>query len=307
MGLLKKGEKAPKEEKVKKAKKTKKAKKAKKVMEPQYYTSATGMPTYNYKVYYLKPLEKVICFLIAFCVGAAVGYLFYGGLAKDEFGDPTKITWFLNITISGIAGLICGIAFLPIRRNQVIEKQRKTLNHQFRDMLEGLTTSLNAGKNVADSFHAVYDDLKVQYDEGAYILQELEIVLSGMANNVDIEDLLADFGVRSGIDDISSFANVFKICYRKGGNIKETIRTTHEILSDKMEISEEIETIVTGSKSEQTIMVFMPIALIGVIKLMSPEFAANFTTPSGVASTTVAIGLFVAAYFIGKVVLDIKV
>lgn len=282
-------------------------KKEKKELEPQYYTSATNMPTYNYKVYYLKPLEKVICFLIAFAVGAAVGYLFYGGIGKDEFGEPTTLTWVLNITISGIVGIISGIAFLPIRREQVIAKQRRALNNQFRDMLESLNTSLSAGKNVVDSFHAVYDDMKVQYDEGAYILKELEIILSGMANNVDIEELLADFGTRSGIDDISSFANVFKICYRKGGNIKDTIRSTHEILRDKMEINEDIETIVTANKTEQNIMILMPIALIGVIKMMSPEFATNFTTITGIISTTIAVALFVVAYFVGKAVLNIKV
>ncbi len=281
--------------------------KKKGVEEPQYYTSATNMPTYNYKVYYMKPYEKIAYFLLAFVVGAAVGYLFYGGIGTDEFGEPTKLTWTLNIIIPGVVGLFAGIAFVPMRTQQIIEKQRKKLNIQFRDMLEALNTSLGAGKNVVDSFHAVYDDLKVQYDEGAYILKELEVILSGMANNVDIEDLLFDFGTRSGIEDISSFANVFKICYRKGGNIKDTIRSTHAILGDKMEISEDIETVVTSNKTEQKIMIAMPIALIGMIKMMSPDFAANFTTFTGVLSTTVAIGMFVASYVIGKKILNIKV
>lgn len=282
-------------------------KKEQKELEPQYYTSATNIPTYNYKVYYMKKIEKILYFLLAFAVGAAVGYLFYGGIGKDEFGDPTTLTWVLNITISTVVGLIAGIAFIPMRTKQIIDKQRKTLNTQFRDMLEAFNTSLGAGKNVVDSFHSVYEDLKVQYDEGAYILRELEIIISGMANNVDVEDLLYDFGVRSGIEDIESFANVFKICYRKGGNIKDTIRSTHEILSDKMEIAEDIETVVTSNKTEQMIMIVMPIALIGMIKMMSPEFAANFTTLTGIISTTIAIAMFVVAYFVGKAVLNIKV
>ena len=282
-------------------------KKEKKEMEPQWYMSATNIATYNYKVYYMSPLEKILYFLLDIALGAAVGYLFYGGIGKDEFGDPTTLTNVLNILIPSVVGTIAGVLFLPMRRDQIIAKQKHKLNSQFRDMLEGLNTSLGAGKNVVDSFKAVYDDLKVQYDEGTYILNELEVILSGISNNIDIEDLLMDFGVRSDNDNISSFANVFKICYRKGGNIKETIRSTHEILSDKMEINEDIETIVTSNKNEQNIMVIMPIALIGVIKLMSPEFAANFTTPSGILSTTIGIVIFVAAYYIGKIILDIKV
>lgn len=284
-----------------------KKEKKKKPVEPQYYVSATNIPTYNYKVYHMKAMEKFLYFLLAFVAGAAVGYLFYGGIGKDEFGNPTTLTWFLDITISCTIGLIVGFVFVPIRTKQIVDKQIRVLKNQFRDMLEALTTNLGAGKNVVDSFHSVYEDMKIQYDEGAYILKELEVIISGMANNIDIEDLLYDFGVRSGSEDISSFANVFKICYRKGGNIKDTIRNTHSILSDKMEINEDIETIVTANKTEQNIMLVMPIMLIAVIKLMSPDFAANFTTPAGIGATTVAVVLFAVSYFVGKSVLDIKV
>lgn len=282
-------------------------KKKEKIIEPEYYLSATNIPTLNYKVYRMKPLEKVLYFLIAFVAGAAVGYLFYGGIGVDEFGEPTKLTWVLNITIPTIVGSVAGYFFVPMRVEAIIEKRSKELNGQFRDMLDSLTTSLGAGKNVNDSFVSVYEDLKVQYDADAYILKELEVVISGIHNNIAIEDVLEDFGRRSNNDDILSFANVFKISYRKGGNIKDIIRNTHSILSDKMEISEDIETLVTSNKMEQNIMVVMPIALIGVIKMMSPEFAANFVTTTGIISTTVSIVIFVAAYFIGKAVLNIKI
>ncbi len=284
-----------------------KTKKEKIVEEPQYYMSATNMPTYNYKVYNMKKIEKILYFLLAFVIGAAVGYLFYGGIGKDEFGQPTLTTRILDITISTVVGLIAGRLFVPIRRKSIIAKKQRELSHQFRDMLEALTTSLSAGKNVSDSFFAVYDDMKIQYDAEAFILKELEVIISGIHNNVPIEEVLEDFGYRSGNHDIKSFANVFKISYRKGGNIKDIIRNTHSILSDKMEIAEDIETIVTSNKLEQNIMVLMPIALIGLIKMMSPEFAANFVSPSGIISTTISIIFFVVAYFVGKAVLDIKI
>lgn len=281
-------------------------KKEKKELEPQYYLSATNMQTYNYRVYYMKPMEKLLYFLLAFVAGAAVAYLFYGGIGKDEFGQPTTVTWVLNILIPVVVGSVAGRLFLPMRVKAIIVRRKTEVSHQFRDMLDALTTSLGAGKNVNDSFFSVYEDLKVQYDEDAYIIKELEIIISGIHNNIAIEDMLEDFGNRSDNEDIRSFANVFKISYRKGGNIKDIIRNTHNILSDKMEISEDIETLVTSNKLEQNIMILMPIALIGVIKLMSPEFAANFVTPSGIISTTVSIVIFVIAYFIGKSVLDIK-
>lgn len=276
--------------------------------EPQYYRAAvTNIATLNYKVYYMSKKEAAAYFVLAFVIGAAVGYLFYGGLAKDEFGQATLLTWILNAAISVVVGFVAGKLFLPVRTEQIIHKRRQQLSNQFRDMLDGLTTSLGAGNNVVDSFRAVKEDLQMQYEEGAYILRELDVILAGMQNGVPIEDMLYDFGARSGIDDIKSFAEVFKVSYRKGGNMKDIIRNTHAILNDKMEIREDIETVVTSNKTEQNMMIVMPIVLIAMIKGMSPEFAANFATVTGVISTTIAIGCFVAAYYIGKMILDIDV
>lgn len=275
---------------------------------PEYGLSdVTGMQTMNYTVYHLKNWEKIVYFLIAFIVGSFVGYLFYGNLGKDEYGQATVVTHILNIVIPTVVGVFAGKMFLPIRQKQIIEKRRKNLRDQFRDMLEGLVTSLGAGNNVPDSFAAVYEDLKIQYDSDAHIVKELEIILEGIRHNVPVEDIIMDFGNRSGINDIKTFANVFNISYRKGGNIKDVIRNTHSILSEKIEIAEDIETTVTSGKLDQKIMLVMPIALISIIKFMSPEFAANFATPSGIIATTIAIICFVGAYFLGKTMLDIKI
>jgi tight adherence protein B len=251
--------------------------------------------------------QKALTFLIGLAVGAVTGYVFFGGLFRDEFGDPTAATALSDCLICGSAGLVCGFAYIKIRTASIREKRLRKLKLQFKDLLEAVNTALGAGNNVMNSFSAAYNDLKVQYDESAFINEELRVILSGIVNNADIEELLSDFGERSGIDDIRTFANVFEICYRKGGNIKDTVRGTQEILSDKINIREEIETAVTANKTEQNIMVFMPIAIIAMIKLISPDFTANFRTIPGIAATFLGIALFVAAYFVGKAVLNIKI
>lgn len=273
----------------------------------QYEKSPTGIQTLNYTVYQMTPVEKLGYSALAFVVGALVGYLFYGGLAVDEFGDPTWLTYLLNTLVMVGVGLAAVKLYLPVRTKQLLAQRQSKLKSQFRDMLEAISTSLSAGRNVPESFAAVYEDLKNQYEEDAFILKELHVINDGLANAINIEELLTDFGRRSGCEDILDFASVFEICYRKGGNIRDTIRNTYDILSDKMAITEEIETVVTGSKSEQSMMLVMPVLLIGMIKLSSPDFAANFATANGIAATTVALGLFVLSYFIGRKVLDIKV
>ena len=252
-------------------------------------------------------VEKIIYFILAFAVGAAVGYLFYGGLAKDEFGRSTTTTVVLNIVISTVVGLAAGFLYLPIRTEQIKEKKKNDLKLQFREMLDALSTSLGSGKNVIDSFYAALEDMRIIYAEDAFIIRELNIIIDGINNNVDVEKSLMDFGLRSGIDDVESFANVFETCYRKGGNIKDVIRNTQQIITEKMEVEQEIQTVVAASSSEQMIMTVLPIGLVALIKMMSPEFSSNFASPAGILSTTIAIVMFVVAFFVGKKILAIKI
>ncbi len=286
--------------------KEKKSKKKEKELEPQCYTSVTNMTTWNYNVYYMSQKEKIIYFLLAFVIGAAVGYIFFGGLFKDAYNEPTKMTYISNVVVMTLVGGVFGKIFLPMQTDKICNKKKAELKVQFRDMLEALTTSLNAGSNVNDAFQSVCEDLRVQYGDEAYIVYELNVILSGVQNNFALEDMLKDFGVRSGIDDIASFAEVFEICYRKGGNIKDVIKNTHSILSDKMRIMEDIETMITGAKNENNIMIVMPVVLIAMIKGMSPDFAKNFTTVTGVFATFLGLALFVISYMLGRKFMEIK-
>ena len=292
----------------KKGKKEKNGKrKKKKEIEPQYYMSVSNMTTINYKVYYMSLEEKLSYFIFAFIVGGFTGWLFFGGLFKNEFSQPTTGTYIADVIVIVLFGFFFGKMYLPMRTVQLKEKRKNKLKIQFRDMLEALTTSLNAGSNVNDSFQNVHEDMKVQYGEDSYIAYELSVILSGITNNFSLEEMLKDFGYRSGIDDILSFAQVFEICYRKGGNIKDVVRNTHNILSDKMRISEDIETQITAAKNENNIMIIMPIILIAMIKSMSPDFAKNFTTLTGIISTIISLVLFVIAYIVGRKLMEIKI
>ena len=69
------------------------SKKNKSLNEPLYEVSGTNRQMINYKVYKMTGNEKALYFILAFIIGAAVAYLFYGGIGKDEYGNPTIITY----------------------------------------------------------------------------------------------------------------------------------------------------------------------------------------------------------------------
>ncbi len=282
-------------------------KKEKPTPEPQYYTSATNEQVYNYNVYYMNKTEKTIVFLISFILGAAVGYLFYGGIGKDENGHATIITYGINIVVMCLVGFIATRIVIPIYKESKISKRKNKLRLQFIDLLDSLSTSISSGKNVPSSFIAAKEDLLLQYDEDAYVVMETQNIIVGIDNNIPVEDLLIDFGNRSGIDDITNFGYVFQTVYRKGGNIKDTILSCHDLLREKIEIELTISTKIASAKNEQNIMLIMPVALVAMLKMMGSDFAESFASPTGIISTTIAVILFIVAFFVGRRLSDIEV
>lgn len=242
----------------------------------------------DYNIYIPNLKEKVLWFIIALLASGAVLYLFYE-----------------NVIVSLVVGALCGIAFIPLRTKQMITKRRQKLSLQFRELLDALSTSIGAGKNVQDSFQGAVDDLAIQFTREADIVKELEIICAGMYNNIAIEDLLMNFADRSGVEDIENFANVFATCYRKGGNINEVIKNTAEIIGDKIEIKMELETMVSGQKNEMNVMLVMPALFMIVMKSMGGGLI-DLSTPIGLLSVSGALLIFVLAYFVGQWITNIK-
>lgn len=274
--------------------------------EPQWYQSQVNVPVYNYGVYHLTTAERITYLLIAFAAGGFVGYLFFGGLGRDASGNSTTVTLVANAIVFTVGGLLGARIYLPTRAEQIRRAKVRVLNHQFRDMLDSLSGSLSAGSTLIQSFSAARDDLQSQYSEDAPIVQELNVIISGFHNNIRLEDMVHDFGVRSGSPDIASFANVFHIAYLKGGDMKEAIRNTHLILSEKMAMTTEIETSLAGSKNESLIMIVLPIVLVAMLKGSGSSFSQALATPAGLVCTILAVGMFVGAYALSRKIMDIK-
>ena len=242
----------------------------------------------DYNVYYETKRERLSWFLMGLLAGGGLLYIFYESLI-----------------VSLVAGIGCGIAFVPIRRKQVIKKRRQNLTNQFRSFLDSLSTSVGAGKNMYDALESARYDLANQFGDEADIVVETKTIQAGIYSNIRIEDMLKNFADRSGVEDIRNFADVFATSYGPGANTQEVIRNTAGIIGDKIQIQMELETMVAGQKNEMNIMLVMPVLFIVVMKNMG-DGLVDLSSPTGLLSVTVALGLFILAYFVGQKITDIK-
>ena len=277
----------------------------KKEREPKYIPSPLNNNMINYKEYYMSMNEKIGYSLFIFIFGVLVGLVFYGGLFKSD-GDATLATHISNIIFFCIMGLIALKFFLKAVIQNLKNKRDNKLQKQFMDMLENLSFSLSSGNTVNDSFLNARGDLLNQYTEKDMIIVELNEIVNGIQNGKTLEEMMQSFGKRSGNEDIENFGNVISNCYRLGGDFNSVIRKTRIILGDKVAISEEINTKLMSNKLQLNAMCIMPIVLVAMLKVSSTSFAQNLSSLLGVIVTTFAIGLFIAAYFWGQKIIDIR-
>lgn len=287
-------------------KKDKKNKKEKKVIEPKYISSALNTPMLNYKVYYMTLKEKIITFLMAFAVGGFAGWVFYGNQFLDDYGQATPKTGTANIIIFCAFGSLASIIYFPMRKKSLLEKRKMELTMQFRSFLDSLSVSLSSGMNMTDSLQSISVDLRNEFSDNSYIVKEVREMIIGMQNNIEIESMLESLGNRSEIEDIKNFGTVFAISYRAGGNLKDIVRRTNNILSQKLEIKQEINTALSSNQMQFKVMMVIPIVMMLLLRVMSSSFAASFSTIPGIVSVTIAIGFFFGAYKMGSKIMDVE-
>ncbi len=170
--------------------------------------------------------------------------------------------------------LLFPLAWLDFRslKAEKMEMRKKQLTKQFKEMMESLRTSLNAGYSLEHSLMNARRDLSLLFEPEAVIFPELDGMIEGLKVNIPLEDLLKDFGSRSGVEDINNFANVVMAAKKSGGNLIRIIEKTVRSISDKLAVEGEIKTMVAAKRLEERIMMVMPYGIIFYLRVTNGEF-----------------------------------
>ena len=246
----------------------------------------------NGKDYHVFHMTKAD-FAIAWAVGAAVGFV-------------VLFAFFNSMAVSAVGGILCAKTLPKHYREYQKKKQLNELRSQFKDLLESLTSAYSAGKNTVGAFEEAADDMISIYGEDADIVREVQLICTGLNHNINIEELLLDFANRSALEDVMSFANVFESCNRQGGNLKQIVSDTREIINDKIEVEMEIETMIAGSKNELNIMMIMSVIIVVMLRGLGNTMAGANNVAT-VFIKVICIGIFALAYVIGQKIIDIKI
>jgi len=244
----------------------------------------------DYNTYHMRYLEKLGTMAAAAVGLFLIGYIFYRSVLLALLLTP-----------------FC-LAYPPMRVNRIIKNRKNEVKMQFKDALQSISASLQAGKSFESAMKSAVNDLQIQYDEDSYIMNEFRMIIRKLDSNETIEKAFQDFAARTGIEEIQSFAETLEICKRTGGNLVSAIKSSTDIITGKIEVLNEIQGILAQKKLEQNILTAMPIVLILMLSTSAKDFMEPvFTEIIGRLVMTFSILLFAAAYIIADKITNIEV
>lgn len=246
----------------------------------------------DYSVYNLSIKEYILYATMAIAVFAFLGYLFYESI------------------IAAIVLGSLGLLYPRMQKKTLLEKRKDQLNLQFKEAISSLSSSLAAGRSIENAFKEVVMDLYLLYpDPNTYIIKELEIINRRVENGETIENAILDFSIRSDIDDIQNFSDVFITCKRTGGNLVEVIRRTSDIISEKINIQQDVAVMLAQKKFESKIMSVAPIGMILLLKYSARDYMDpmyEWGTPGPIVMTLCLV-ILAFSYWYGQRIMTIKV
>lgn len=221
----------------------------------------------------------------------------------------TIAAWLLY---KNILGVLLGIIVFPIcrssYRNMQIRQRKKELLVQFKDGMQCVAVALAAGYSIENAWKEALKELQELYGENAYMVEEMKQMNAGIQMNQPIEQILYQFAVRSDCEDIMGFVEVFRFAKRSGGNFGKIIQNSIRLISEKLEVEREIETVLSGKKMEQKIMNIVPVCLLAYLNLTSEEFLAPlYGNIFGISVMTVVFLIYVGVLMLAQKMVNIEV
>ena len=244
----------------------------------------------DYSKYKMSFKEKALVIMVSIFATFVIAYLFYDSM------------W----------GIIFAPLFIAILsrlyRNSKIKEQKDRLTREFIDFLKNVSTALIAGYSIENAWVEAQKELGLLHGTKSLMYKEVSEMNRAVTINVPIEAVLEKFALRTEVDDIISFVELFSFAKRSGGDFVGIIDSTTNRICQKYETYREIEVSLASKRMEQKIMNGIPIFILAYLRLTSADYMqVLYGNIMGITFMTVCLVMYGGAIFLSEKIINISV
>lgn len=250
-----------------------------------------NQPVVNSSLSYgFTPKERATGILLGILKLAGIGYIFYKSLI-----GVLLLQLFLPL-------------YLRIKEEECQKKHIQILKLEFKEMLLAYRSAIVAGLSPKNAIAYVREEMISLGYENGQTVKELGYMINQIKLNVSIPELFMDWGKRSKVEDIQSFANIFDLIEKTGGNLADIMKGCADIISEKIEVEREIDVIITSKKYEQKVINVIPLFLLLYVDMTSKGFLRPmYEGIFGRLIMTACMALYFVAYVLSFKIMSIEV
>ena len=193
-------------------------------------------------------------------------------------------------------------------RQKKLKWRLEVLRREFKEGMTAVYSSLSAGSTLEGAFVKAAEDVKLCCGADSYIYREFYFICKRLDLNWTVEQCIEDFSRRSGDEDIQNFSDIISIAKRSGGGLTQIVKKGIDNTRMKMEVEQEIVTMVSGKKKEFYFMAVIPAGIILYMRIFSSGFLdVLYESMAGNMIMTVCLIIYIVALYWGSQITNIKV
>ena len=242
----------------------------------------------NYAFYRLEPKAEVQCLAEGLGIVCVFAYFFY------------RSYWAVVLLFPGIW------FYRKEKIRKTGQKRKYILEQQFKETLLAVQTNLQSGYSIENAFLESYPYIVSIYGKSSDMAKELVWIRKGIGNGDTLERLLWDLGRRCPESALEDFANIYSIACKTGSGWKEIIMKIIHSISQRMELKQEIETLVHGKKLESRMMSIIPFFILFYMDITSKGyFQVLYHNPAGIVIMSGCMAAYIFAFLLSEKITEI--
>ncbi len=205
--------------------------------------------------------------------------------------------WWVWLPGGALAGLAPYFYILRLSR-----KRLEKFETQFPEALESLARALRAG-------HPLAAGLQMLALEGEEPLAgEMRTLVEERSLGSSWDEALDNLARRVPLVEVSTFVAAVKLQNRTGGKLSEVLGRLSETMREAGALRGEIRAIAAHGRMTGRVLTVLPLVIAGIMAVVNPMYLALlWTRPEGQAMIGAAVLCLVAAHFVIRKLVDIRI
>lgn len=186
------------------------------------------------------------------------------------------------------------------------DRLREEILIEFREMLKLISSELRSGHSLENAVMSLDKEIINLCGRNAKLLPGIMYMKRQLQLHKPVEQVISEFAAHYDYEEISNFAYTISYVKRLGGNYIVNISNAASKIEKRLEVKNEIKTLLAEKQFEMKIMGVMPLGILLYIGITSYEFIEPlYYNPAGIIVMSVSLIMYVACLYIAKRIVTI--